>query len=45
MTDTVDRIDFVKMTKIVRLSYLTLFDLGDAARGPKFVANPVVGSK
>jgi hypothetical protein len=43
VTDTVDRIDFAKMTKIVRLSYLTLFDLGDAAMGPRFVANPVVG--
>ena len=29
VTDTVDKIDFPKMTKIVRLSYLTLFAIAD----------------
>ena len=43
VTDTVDKIDFVKMTKIVRLSYLTLFDIADGKQTPKFVANPALG--
>jgi Zn-dependent M28 family amino/carboxypeptidase len=43
VTDTVDKIDFTKMTKIVRLSYLTLFAIADEKQTPKFVANPAVG--
>lgn len=43
VTDTVDKIDFEKMTKIVRLSYLTLFDIGDEKQTPKFVTNPALG--
>jgi hypothetical protein len=43
VTDTVDKIDFSKMTKIVRLSYLTLFAIGDEKQTPKFVANPALG--
>ena len=43
VTDTVGRIDFIKMTKIVRLSYLTLFDIADEKQTPKFVANPALG--
>jgi hypothetical protein len=43
VTDTVDKIDFSKMTKIVRLSYLTLFAIGDEEHTPKFVANPALG--
>jgi hypothetical protein len=43
VTDTVDKIDFSKMTKIVRLSYLTLFAIADEKRTPKFVANPALG--
>jgi hypothetical protein len=39
ITDTVDRIDFIKMTKIVRLSYLTLFAIADEKQTPRFVAN------
>jgi hypothetical protein len=35
VTDTVDKINFEKMTKIVRLAYLTGFDFGVAARGPR----------
>ena len=42
VTDTVDKIDFSKMTKIVRLSYLTLFDIADEKQTPKFVANPAL---
>jgi Zn-dependent M28 family amino/carboxypeptidase len=42
VSDTVEKIDFAKMTKIVRLSYLTLFDIADEARTPKFVSNPVM---
>ena len=43
VTDTVDKIDFNKMTKIVRLSYLTLFAIADEKQTPKFVANPALG--
>ncbi len=43
ITDTVDKIDFSKMTKIVRLSYLTLFDIADEKQTPRFVANPALG--
>jgi hypothetical protein len=43
VTDTVDKIDFTKMTKIVRLSYLTLFDIADEKQTPKFVANSALG--
>ena len=42
-TDTVDRIDFTKMTKIVRLAYLALFDVADSAVPPRFIANPALG--
>jgi Peptidase family M28/PA domain len=43
VTDTVDKIDFTKMTKIVRLSYLTLFTIADEEQTPKFIANPALG--
>ncbi len=43
VSDTVDKIDFSKMTKIVRLSYLTLFAVADEKQAPKFVGNPVLG--
>ena len=43
VTDTVDKIDFSKMVKIVRLSYLTLFDIADEKQTPKFVANLPLG--
>jgi Zn-dependent M28 family amino/carboxypeptidase len=42
VTDTVDKIDFTKMTKIVRLSYLTLFAIADQQQTPHFVANPAL---
>lgn len=43
VTDTVEKIDFAKMTKIVRLGYLTLFDIADEKQTPRFVANPALG--
>ncbi len=43
VTDTVDKIDFTKMTRIVRLSYLTLFAIADEKQTPRFVANPALG--
>ena len=43
VTDTVDRIDFTKMTKIVRLAYLSLFDIADNPIPPRFIANPALG--
>ncbi|MDP8979140.1 MAG: M20/M25/M40 family metallo-hydrolase [Acidobacteriota bacterium] len=39
-TDTVDRINFEKMQKILRLAYLTGWTFGDEAAPPKFVENP-----
>jgi len=39
-TDTVEKIDFVKMTKILQLAYLTAWRFGDDARTPVFVPNP-----
>jgi hypothetical protein len=39
-TDTADRINYVKMAKILRLAYLTAFDFGDASNPPKFVPSP-----
>jgi Zn-dependent M28 family amino/carboxypeptidase len=39
-TDTYDRINYVKMAKILRLAYLTAFRLGDEKESPRFVANP-----
>jgi hypothetical protein len=40
VTDTVEKINFPKMEKIVRLAYLTGWALGDSARVPEFRANP-----
>jgi hypothetical protein len=42
-SDTIDKIDFSKMAKIVRLSYLTLFDIADETQTPRFIANPALG--
>ena len=39
-TDTAEKIDYLKMTKILKLAYLTAFRFGDAAIGPRFVENP-----
>jgi hypothetical protein len=39
-TDTVERINFVKMEKILRLAYLTGWSFADASTNPRFVANP-----
>ncbi len=39
-TDTADKINYVKMEKILKLAYLTAFDFGDAKNPPKFVARP-----
>jgi peptidase M28-like protein/PA domain-containing protein len=39
-TDTYDRINYVKMAKILRLAYLTAFRIGDAKVTPTFVPNP-----
>jgi hypothetical protein len=35
VTDTVEKINFEKMAKILRLAYLTGFDFADAANGPR----------
>ncbi|MEO8026159.1 MAG: M28 family peptidase [Bryobacteraceae bacterium] len=44
-TDTVEKINFAKMRKILRLAYLTGWDFGDGET-PKFIANPMpVGSR
>jgi len=39
-TDTADKINYVKMEKILKLAYLTGFDFGDAKNPPKFIARP-----
>ena len=44
VTDTVDRINFTKMEKIVRLAYLTGFSFADEPTPPRFTANPAGGN-
>jgi hypothetical protein len=44
-TDTVEKIDFVKMEKILKLAYLSAWDFGTEATPPRFVANPGAGGK
>jgi hypothetical protein len=39
-TDTVDKINFAKMAKILRLAYLTGWEFADADRPLRFIANP-----
>jgi hypothetical protein len=39
-TDTADKINYVKMAKILRLAYLTAWHFGDTDVEPVFVANP-----
>lgn len=39
-TDTAEKINYVKIAKILRLAYLTAFELGNEAQPPKFVKNP-----
>ncbi|WP_454887294.1 M20/M25/M40 family metallo-hydrolase [Sphingomonas oryzagri] len=39
-TDTADKINYTKMTKILQLSYLSAWRFADAAAGPAFVADP-----
>ena len=39
-TDTADKINYVKMAKILRLAYLTGFHFADTSVPPKFVPNP-----
>jgi Zn-dependent M28 family amino/carboxypeptidase len=38
-TDTVDKIDFPKMERILRLAYLTAWRFGDTLSPPRFVAS------
>jgi hypothetical protein len=40
MTDTVDKINFEKMAKILRLAYLTGWDFADSDRPLRFISNP-----
>jgi hypothetical protein len=39
-TDTVEKINFDKMEKILKLAYLVAWDIGDAENPPKFRADP-----
>ena len=41
VTDTVEKIDFVKMNKILQLAYLSGWRFADDAKTPMFVANPI----
>jgi Peptidase family M28/PA domain len=40
ITDTVEKIDFAKMTKILELAYLTAWRFASDATPPKFIPNP-----
>src|SRR5262249_27005255 len=40
-TATVDRINFVKMERILKLAYLTAWSFADAASAPRYVSNPL----
>ncbi|PYT20928.1 MAG: peptidase M28 [Acidobacteria bacterium] len=42
-SDTVEKINFAKMEKILRLAYLTGWDFASAASTPGFVARPATG--
>jgi Zn-dependent M28 family amino/carboxypeptidase len=39
-TDTVDKIDFAKMGKILQLAYLSAWRFADETKPPRFIANP-----
>jgi len=39
-TDTAEKINYLKMAKILRLAYLSGYTFGDEAAPPKFVASP-----
>ncbi len=39
-TDTVEKINFVKMAKILRLAYLTGWEFASASKTPKFLRDP-----
>jgi hypothetical protein len=41
ITDTVEKIDFVKMQKILQLAYLSAWRFADEAKTPVFIPNPV----
>ena len=41
ITDTVEKIDYAKMRKILELAYLTAWHFADSAETPRFVANPM----
>ena len=43
VTDTVEKIDFPKMRRILDLAYLTAFRFADDAQTPVFIANPHPG--
>jgi Zn-dependent M28 family amino/carboxypeptidase len=39
-TDTADKINYVKMAKILKLAYLTGYQFADEATPPKFIESP-----
>lgn len=39
-TDTAEKINYVKMAKILKLAYLTGYDFGDESTPPKFIESP-----
>jgi peptidase M28-like protein len=41
VTDTVERINFTKMEKILRLAYLSAWTFADSATVPRFIPNPM----
>ena len=45
VTDTVEKIDFAKMKKILDLAYLSAWRFADDATTPRFIANPIAQSR
>lgn len=39
-TDTADKIDYLKMQKILRLGYLSAYEFADVSTPPQFIKNP-----
>ena len=45
VTDTAEKINYRKMTKILELSYLTAWRFAEDAKTPRFIENPSAGTQ
>jgi hypothetical protein len=43
ITDTVEKIDYAKMRRILQLAYLSAWQFAESSQVPKFVSNPMPG--